>query len=184
MAAERAIAFALLVLFVGGNVWVESLNQGVTQANGRVLDWWSNELSDYLANVKQAWVQDVTYIGLAIGELVMIHACKGGRVWSIALLCACVGLVSVVVTAVLKARPGAPAWMEKAHVVSALVAFLSAIVAETAYLLHTPAVWLPVGGAVATVAFHYLAPTKGALAEKCLCAFVVAGLLVIVAPAL
>lgn len=168
------LILALVAAFVAGNVYVEAVNETLGYK------WWRNELSDYLAKVRLYWLQDAAYAGLALAEVLMIFTHPGSKTYTIALALAAAGLVSVVVSALVRKLPGVGKWAEKWHVASAGVAFGAALVAEFVYLYDTPAVWIVIAGLVSTMAWQRFAPQYPALEEKSLTAFVLAALVAIV----
>ncbi|TAN05566.1 MAG: hypothetical protein EPN36_05715 [Rhodanobacteraceae bacterium] len=167
------LIFALVVAFVAVNVFVEAVNQGSSK-------WWRDPLSHYLVGVRFAWLQRLAYLGMAAAECLLIT--RGyGALESIALAIAAFGLTGVVATK-LRIVTGLGAGAARtAHLVASGLAFAAAVAFEFMVLLHTRSVWFPVGAVVATATIAIDAPEQEAITEKTLTAFVLAGIIPIVA---
>lgn len=169
----RYLIFALVIAFIAANVYVEAANQGPSK-------WWRDPLSHYLIGVRYAWLQRLAYLGMAFAECLMIAS---GYTFaeSIALGVAAVGLVGVVATKTPLATrlPSHPT--EIAHLTCAGFAFAAAVVFEFLALRGTPSIWFPIGAVLGTGTLVIRAPEQRAITEKTLTAFVLAGLIPIVA---
>lgn len=167
------LIFALTVAFVAANVLVEAVNQGPSK-------WWRDPLSHYLVDVRYAWLLRLAYLGMVAAECLMI-AGGYGTSKAVALGVAAFGLFGVVVTKF----PFVARWparsVRTAHLTASGFAFVGAVVFEFLVLLHTPSVWFPVGAVVGTGTLLIRAPEQEAITEKTLTAFVLAGLIPIVA---
>lgn len=169
----RYLIFALAVAFVAVNVFVEAANQGPSK-------WWRDPLSHYLTGVRFAWLQRLAYLGMAVAECLMIVT-GYGRAESIALGVSAFGIVGVVATKLTVAARWPTRATRIAHLTASGLAFVGAVVFEFMVLLHTPSVWFPVGAVVGTATLAIDAPEQEAITEKTLTAFVLAGLVPIVA---
>lgn len=160
--------FLLLVFFVLAQVYVEAVNEGPA------CRWWQESMSHYLGGVKHAGWQALAFLGLAVGEVLMIFAYPHSTAWIVCLVIAAVGLVGVTVTGI-----ASPDWewhpqMQRLHPIFSGLAFGGALVAEAIYLWHTPSIWLVFGAVVTALGFARFAPDHSALEEKCFAAWIVA----------
>lgn len=169
----RYLIFALVIAFVAANVYVEAVNQGPSK-------WWRDPLSHYLVDVRYAWLQRLAYLGLVLAECLMIVS-GYGRAESVALGVSAFGITGVVATK----HPLIRRWLggatRDAHLTSAGLAFVAAVVFEFLVLLGTPSIWFPIGAVLGTSTLAIRAPEQEAITEKTLTAFVLAGLIPIVA---
>lgn len=168
------LIFALLMLFVVAQVYVEAANEGPT------CHWWSEPMSHYLGNVKHSLLQIIAYFGFAIAELLLIAHDPRGAAATACLAISAAGLIGVTLSGM--SNPGWKyhAWVERLHVICAGLAFGGALVAEAIYLWHMPAVWLVFGAAATAIAFARFAPNAHALEEKIFAAWLLAAFVAIV----
>jgi hypothetical protein len=165
--------FALLILFVAAQVYVEAVNEGPD------CHWWQESMSHYLGSVQRAGVQVLAYLGFALAEVLLIFHDPRGTAATVALALAAAGLVGVTLTGISN-----PEWkwhpqVERAHTICAGFAFGGALVAQFIYLWHTPSVWFPMAAVACTLAFVRFAPNANALEEKTFALWVVAGFIAI-----
>lgn len=167
------LIFALVIAFVVVNVLVEALNQGP-------LKWWCNTLSDYLRRARWAWLLRWAFLGLVAAEVLMLVRSPSVPE-SVALGVSAFGLFGVVLTKF----PFTARWPAKLtrrlHLASAGVAFMAGVVFEFMALEGTPSIWFPIGAVLATTTLAIRAPEQEAITEKTLMAFMLAGLVPIVA---
>lgn len=167
------LIFALVLAFIAANVYVEAANQGPSK-------WWRDPLSHYLIGVRYAWLQRLAFAGMALAECLMIVS-GYALPESIALGIAAAGLLGVVITKTPLAMRLPPRPTEIAHLTCAGFAFAAAVVFEFLVLRGTPSIWFPIGAVLGTGTLAIRAPEQRAITEKTLTAFVLAGMIPIVA---
>lgn len=166
------LIFALVLIFLASNIWVEYHNEGQT-FSGVVFRWWQQPMSAYLTGVKGAGIQSIGFLLLALAEILMAIFIKHDLVWTILLLVSAGALALVVAT---------KRWLlnERVHVIAAGAAFGTAIAAELIYLWGHSAVWFPLFAILVPAAFMKFLPAQSAVEEKLTAALVCAGLITIV----
>lgn len=162
--------FVLIAVFVAANVYVEARNPD--------LPWWNHSLSRYLWDARHWQVQQGGYYALAGAMALMAVWYASGRVT--AGLCVLSALALVVLTFVrlpfIKRTPLA----HRVHLGGAVVAFTAMTVYECWMLWLTPAVWFPLAGVAACLAFTRWAPNESALEEKAYALALLCGIVAIV----
>lgn len=170
--------FVLVLAFCACNIVTEWLNR-------RTLSWKDRPISDYLADVPWAWVQDAGFAALAVALVLLSIAMPHPwvKTW---LLLAVVGIFLVVGTAyaMLDKSGKTLADIKLAHKFGAALAFGGTTVALLMHSWHTGG--LVFGAALAApasvTAFFLLAREQTALAEKAYTACLMVSLGALAAP--
>lgn len=162
------IVSALVLLFIFGNIYAEISNlKGLSLRN--------TDLSDYLVLPRGGVVQSLSYVGLAAGLFLLPFVAiktpvftDQATVWKALTCTAGVALLCVVATEWVRAQFVGfdnGTW-RAAHLVSAGIAFTSAIAAEAIFTLHTSLFWLTLvapASVLVWLAYNYRATS---MAEK------------------
>ena len=165
----RIILYILLSIFVAGNVLTEWRTR-------KTLPWMNNPMSAYLAHVPWALAQDIGFLALVAALFLLAVGTSLSQIPFVIGACA---LFLVVLTKYIEPNnPTEQSYVQKAHVISAGIAFSSVIAGVLWRTWHI--VGLANGAALAAicVAFLFLrfAPKRTELEEKAVAACIIVAL--------
>lgn len=165
----RDILFTLISMFVAGNVLTEWRNR-------KTLPWMSNPMSAYLAHVPWALAQDIGFLAL-VGALFLLAV--GTSLTQIPFVIGACALFLVVLTKYIEPdNPTEQSYVQKAHIISAGIAFSSVIAGVLWRTWHTGG--LANGAALAAIAVAFLfmrfASKQTELEEKAVAACIIVAL--------